>query len=58
MRTILPEAVCIAWNVGVVMPRGKLKGGHTTYQATSSHQVTTGLDILKNMFPIFRHGGS
>ena len=28
MRTILPGAVCIAWNVGVAVPKGKLKGGH------------------------------
>ena len=48
MRTILPEAVCIAWNVGVAMPRGKLKGGHTTNQATSPQysEVRTHLIIL------------
>ena len=54
MRTILPEAVCIAWNVGVAMPRGKLKGGHTTNQATSP-QYSEARTYLIILFSFAKH---
>ena len=52
MRTILPEAVCIAWNVGVAMPRGKLKGGHTTNQATSPQYI----EVRRHLVIVFSFG--
>lgn len=48
-RTILPGAVCIAWNVGVAMPRGKLKGGQAAPHFFLENEATVKIQSLDNL---------